>query len=155
MCKPILVISFGLDQAEEQVIFDYDVTCVSESTMVGLTACGGGGVGVGTRACCVAADKMDSNFSIRSIRSIFPLAKISSTICIDSANETGPLPKYPIFEEKLREKNAENLPVTLGESVDLGVPAPPGDPSGRGDRLDSGEAGLCSLTLEPKDSKLG
>ena len=53
------------------------------------------------------------------------------------------------------EKNAENLPVTLGESVDLGVPAPPGDPSGRGDRLDSGEAGLCSLTLEPKDSKLG
>ena len=102
--KPILVLSFGLVQAEEQVIFDFDVTCVSESTMVGLTACGGGGVGVGTRACCVAADKMDSNFSIRSIRSIFPLAKISSTICIDSANETGPLPKYPIFEEKLREK---------------------------------------------------
>ena len=57
----------------------------------------GGGVGVGTRACWVAADKMDSSLSIRSIRSIFPFAKISSTICIDSANETGPLPKDPIF----------------------------------------------------------
>ena len=114
VCKPILVLSFGLDQAEEQVIFDYAVTCVSESTMVGLTACGGGGVGVGTRACCVAADKMDSNFSIRSIRSIFPLAKISSTICIDSANETGPLPKYPIFEEKLRKKCRKPTGYTRG-----------------------------------------
>ena len=50
---------------------------------------------------------------------------------------------------------ASVLPVTLGESVDLGVPAPPGLPRGLGDRLDSGEAGLCSLMFEPKDSKLG
>ena len=80
--------------------YDIGFTWVSESTIVGFTG-GGGGWGVGvvgtTRAWCVAADKMDSSRSIRSIRSRFPFANISSTICIDSAKETGPLPKNPII----------------------------------------------------------
>ena len=61
--------------------------CVSESTMTGLL--GGWGLGVER---LVAADRMFSSFSILSILSRFPLARISSTICIDSARLTGPLP---------------------------------------------------------------
>ena len=53
--------------------------------------------------------------------------------------------------------------VTLGECMDLGVdwPSPPGDTSpgtrGRGERLDSGEAGPPggSLRVELKLSRLG
>lgn len=103
--------------------------CVSQSTMTGL--CGGWGLG---EERLVAADRMFSSFSIRSILSRFPLARISSTICIDSARLTGPLP----------------VVVTLGEAADLGVPMP-----AEGERLVSGEAGLGSDRLELKLSRLG
>ena len=83
-----------------------------------------------------AAERIDSSFSILSMRSKDPLARISSTSCMDSAKDTGP--------------------VEGGEFVDLGVLLPPGEPRGLGDREESGEAGLVSLVgPDPKLSKLG
>ena len=95
--------------------------CVSQSTMTGL--CGGWGLG---EERLVAADRMFSSFSIRSILrerrmknfseatrplsylSRFPLARISSTICIDSARLTGPLPNSKLSQWE------EDWPVTTG-----------------------------------------
>ena len=124
--------------------------------------CRGCGLGVER---LVAADKMFSSFSIRSILrmchmfhsgresgssylSRFPLARISSTICMDSARLTGPLPV--ITASKFEPQLTAWLPVlvTLGEGADLGVPDD-------GDRLVSGEAGLGSDTFELKLSRLG
>ena len=49
------------------------------------------GVGLG-EARLVAADNKDSSFSILSILSMVPLARISSTMAMDSARDTGPEP---------------------------------------------------------------
>ena len=51
------------------------------------------GLGCGEgEARLVAAERSDSSFSILSIRSMVPLARISSTMAMDSARETGPDP---------------------------------------------------------------
>lgn len=114
-----------------------DRVCVSASAMTGR---GGGGAGEratgGMGGDCmrewwVAAARTDSSLSILSTRSREELARISSTICIDSARETGPLPGF------------------RGEEA-------AGEPRGRGEREDSGEAGEnCSLSLDLKLSILG
>ena len=85
----------------------------------------------------VAADRSDSSFSILSMRSMLPLARISSTMAMDSARETGPEP----------------VVVTLGDAA--GDPVSPGGPGGRGLRLDSGETGAPGPGSEVKLSRLG
>ena len=86
----------------------------------------------------MAAVSSDSNFSILSILSMVPLARISSTMAMDSASDTGPDP----------------VVVTLGESATGGDPdATPG----RGERLVSGDIGAPggSDMVEVKLSRLG
>ena len=107
------------------------LTWVPESTIKGF------GWGLG-EARLVAADSRDSSFSILSMRSMVPLARISSTMAMDSASDTGPEP----------------VVVTLGEFA-TGDPVTPGP--GRGERLDSGDTGAPggSDRLEVKLSRLG
>ena len=107
------------------------LTWVPESTIKGF------GWGLG-EAGLVAADSRDSSFSILSMRSMVPLARISSTMAMDSASDTGPEP----------------VVVTLGEFA-TGDPVTPGP--GRGERLDSGDIGPPggSDRLEVKLSRLG
>ena len=70
------------------------LTCVSESRMVGRgSGWGAGQGGTGLAQLWVAAVRMLSNLSILSNRSSEPLAKISSTMAIDPAKETGPTSK--------------------------------------------------------------
>ena len=78
----------------------------------------------------VAADSRDSSFSILSMRCMVPLARISSTMAIDSASDTGPDP----------------VVITLGESATGGDPNVTPGP-GRGES--PGSAAAASPWEEP------
>ena len=88
----------------------------------------------------MAADSRDSSLSILSMRCMVPLARISSTMAMDSASDTGPNP----------------VVVTLGESATGGDPNVTPGP-GRGERLVSGDIGAPrgSDMVEVKLSRLG